>query len=980
MHSGLVTLDVVKWSGTAVLFNDTSLAGGNEGQMSVQRNREEAVNTQLAILISKLGVTADAETIHSHGKHRPDVLFQMFGLRVVIEGKFDDNANAAKVVLADARKRVESGIAHIACAAIYSDKIRSAPTTKLLDELSRDTLRFKIVTETHETEWFDGTPSDIMTALRRAQEALTKDDIVEQTAKALSMQLEAVSRLWIGQPGACDRLSGILGIIAPKGETADKKTSRRDTAAKVSALVLANAFIFQEQLSKSDTRVDTLRTIEGTKDIVGETAKHWRWIWENINYVPIFQLGERVLNELPSGPASTTAVKALLAEAQAICRQQAALRHDLMGRIYHWLLHEAKYLGTYYTSVSAATLLLKLAMALDWDVDFTSPRALADFKVADLACGTGTLLMASAQALTDRYIHDRAERNLGLEEKDISILHQTLMQNMLHGYDVLPTALHLTASTLALLAPEVAFRNMNLFVMPMGLDHGKSRLGSLDFLDGGEIQTQFSLDNTHLDTVRTGAARSSYANAKVPKLDLCVMNPPFVRSVGGNLLFGSLPDERGLLQKELKARIRGIGASITAGLGSVFVALADKHLAVGGRLAFVLPAALVSGEAWASTRKLIADRYHLEMVIISHDAERPNFSENTDLSEVLFIARKRNNEAAGNTRYVCLWRNPRSIHEALDVAMRICQIGAPAEIGGQGFTSFVSSKGKLGEVLVAPAPRGPENWTEALFAQTELARTCVLLQSGRLQIPGHSKSVVVKMCRLDELGELGYDRRDIHDAFEVSYEDWSPYAAFWGHEAAKVTSIAQKANAKLVARTEAAPGRNMKDAKAVWAKAGPILLVERLRSNTHRVLAIGFKDPVLGNTWWSLKDKGLSNEQRKALLLWFNSSLALLLFYGRRVVTEGAWMQMKKPGWSSMPVLDVRALSADQLKGLATSYDKLSSKALLSIAQLDADPVRQEIDTVLAAQLKLPGLHAVRELLAREPGLSAEDINTGQAH
>ncbi len=32
--------------------------------MAQQRNREEVVNTQLAVLISGLGVTADAETIH----------------------------------------------------------------------------------------------------------------------------------------------------------------------------------------------------------------------------------------------------------------------------------------------------------------------------------------------------------------------------------------------------------------------------------------------------------------------------------------------------------------------------------------------------------------------------------------------------------------------------------------------------------------------------------------------------------------------------------------------------------------------------------------------------------------------------------------------------------------------------------------------------------------------------------------------------
>jgi uncharacterized protein YqgV (UPF0045/DUF77 family) len=522
--------------------------------MSAQRNREEAVNTQLAILISKLGVTADAETIHVHGKHRPDVIFQMRGLRVVIEGKFADHPSADEIVLSDARKRVSSGIAHIAAGAVYPLELRSAPTTKILEILERSKLRYRIVSETHESDtWFEGTPASLMDALRRAQEALTKDDIVAETAKALSTQLETVSRLWNGQPGACDRLSRILGIVPPKGEEPEKANERRDTAAKVSALVLANAMIFQEQLSISDTRVETLRKIEKSSDVVDATAKHWRWIWENINYVPIFQLGERVLDELPSSSHTTIAVKALLGEAQSICRQQAALRHDLMGRIYHRLLHEAKFLGTYYTSVSAATLLLKLVMALDWKHDFASARELADFKVADLACGTGTLLMAAAQALTDRHIRERAEQALTLDEKDISILHQTLMQNVMHGYDVLPTAVHLTASTLALLAPDVAFRNMNLFVMPMGLDHGLPRLGSLDFLDGPEIKTQFALDDTQLDAVRTGAARSAYTNAKVPPLDLCVMNPPFVSSRYGNRLFGSLPQERAALQKAFQA-------------------------------------------------------------------------------------------------------------------------------------------------------------------------------------------------------------------------------------------------------------------------------------------------------------------------------------------------------------------------------------------------------------------------------------------
>jgi len=103
--------------------------------MATHRNREEAVNTQLAILISRYGITADGETIHVHGKHRPDVLFELRGLRVVIEGKFADTPKAGDVVLNDARNRVRSGIAHIAAAAIYPLPLRTTPTTKLLGQL-----------------------------------------------------------------------------------------------------------------------------------------------------------------------------------------------------------------------------------------------------------------------------------------------------------------------------------------------------------------------------------------------------------------------------------------------------------------------------------------------------------------------------------------------------------------------------------------------------------------------------------------------------------------------------------------------------------------------------------------------------------------------------------------------------------------------------------------------------------------------------
>lgn len=947
--------------------------------MSKHRNREEAVNTQLALFISKLGVIADAETIHVHGKHRPDVLFQLRGLRVVIESKFADTANAGNVVLGDARKRVKAGIAHIAVAVVYPNDLRAAQTKNIMDVLASAKLRYRIVTETFESEtWFEGSPPALMESLRRAQESLTEDDIVEKTAKALSVHLEGIAKLWIGQPGACDRLSKLLGIGIPKKEEMKAALERRETAAKVSALVLANAFIFQEQLSLTDERVDTLRKLKKESDLVGATSKHWRWIWENINYVPIFQFGERILDELPASVATTEIVKSLLDEAHKICAEQAALRHDLMGRIYHWLLHHAKYLGTYYTSVSAATLLLKVALDLDWATDFGGARELADFKVADLACGTGTLLMASAQALTDSYIKTRAETDRSIEAKDLSVLHSTLMQNVIHGYDILPSAVHLTASTLALLAPEVAFRQMNLFVMPIGVDHGTPRLGSLDFLEGDQLQTQFSLDNTHLDAVQTGASKSAYANAKVPKLDLCVMNPPFVSSRYGNRLFGSIPEDRPKLQKELSRQAKKLGISATAGLGALFVPLADKHLKPGGRIAFVLPIALASGESWGAVRKYLADRYHLELVITSHDPHRTNFSENTDLSELLFVARKlKGGERAKETRYVTLKRNPTTIHEALDTASRISAV--LKELDGARTAVAIKGAGRvLGEVTSLPAPEGTENWTSAIFSQSYLAQVHWHLTSERaLVLPGTAKKYPLLLCRLDELGGLGYDVRDITDAFEVdrTASQWTPYSGFWDHDAERVVQIAQKANAFLTARTKALEGRNLKSASSVWAKAGSILLVSRLWPITHKVIATGFSEKVLGNTWWAFDSNKLNVDQKKALLLWLNSTIGLLFYFGRRAITRSAWMQMKKPAWAGMPVLDVRNLDPTELSHLAASYDKLSGATLHPLAQLDADPTRLKIDEAICAALDLPSLAPIRELLVREPGLTGRDVS-----
>ena len=295
---------------------------------------------------------------------------------------------------------------------------------------------------------------------------------------------------------------------------------------------------------------------------------------------------------------------------------RAALRHDLMGRVYHRLLADKKYLGTYYTKIPPANLLLKLALDYEnFPVAWHDLDQISQLRIADLACGTGTLLMAAADAIADNYLRASAEHGL---VPDLDGLQKRLVEEIIHGYDVLPSAIHLTASTLALRAPQIAFEKMNLFSLPMG---GPAiRLGSIDFLDGKRVAVHRDLIRADVEARQMGGKGTKRVSTNLPDLDLCVMNPPFTRSVGGNLLFGSLPEggpeeSPGKAQKSSAApgttgqHHRGLGFGVCGRCGPLHQAWgadslsAAQGIALGGGLgadagnfAYEIPSGISGGQ------------------------------------------------------------------------------------------------------------------------------------------------------------------------------------------------------------------------------------------------------------------------------------------------------------------------------------------------------------------------------------------------
>ncbi len=58
--------------------------------------------------------------------------------------------------------------------------------------------------------------------------------------------------------------------------------------------------------------MSALRTLLREENVVEAAEEHWRWIWKEIKYVPIFQLGERILLELPSAATTESAFRGVV--------------------------------------------------------------------------------------------------------------------------------------------------------------------------------------------------------------------------------------------------------------------------------------------------------------------------------------------------------------------------------------------------------------------------------------------------------------------------------------------------------------------------------------------------------------------------------------------------------------------------------------------------------------------------------------------
>ena len=922
---------------------------------------ESVANTDLARILQGMAGSATVEpepTDVFPGGKRPDLLITAPGRSpVVIEARRSPAANleedaAARFALnAPVRDRELEAV----IALRYPAGMTALDADTLLEYVAFTRGSGGGLDRFPELGWLPGKAADLADLVSLVS---VPQLAVDRAADALERGIGMAARRLDEAPGTTPHIARLLGMD-------DVPQTRRMACA-----IIANAMVFHSRIERIHTGIKKLEQACASATPKSEVRDCWDEIL-NINYWPIFAIGKDILRQISPYDAAPI-LRMLMATVEAVSSTGIDNAHDLTGRVFQRLISDRKYLATFYTLPPSAALLARLAVAKlrnfrppqgegGGEFDWSDADAIGRLRIGDFACGTGALLSAAYQQVADRY--DRAGG-------DSSNLHSTMIEEVLYGCDVMPSAVHITSSTLSGIEPAVQFNNSRLYTLAYGRQQdGDVRTGSLELLQSSAAMTLF---NTSDPAMRTGSRGEETAAQIVADIsdggfDLVLMNPPFTsntkhRDSEGNVqnaafaAFGALVADQDDMAARLGRLAEGSYYHGHAGLGSAFASIADKKLRPGGVLGLVLPFTAINGASWAKFRELIATQYtDVTIVSIAANGTDMSFSSDTGIAECLVIARKigKGEEAAGRGQFVSLTRRPPGLAASWELSKAILADSSERRLEDGPYSGLPLYVGTTpyGEVLDCPLNDYETGWSAARIADASVAQTAFSLSAGKPWLPTQPQSLDLPIAPLRDVGQRGADSQlfvsSAHNGPFVKNRP-SPtatYPALWNHNARNETRIVCAPDSQL----RVIRGMESRAAE-LWATASRAHISRGFRFNSQS-LAIAFTDreSIGGRAWPNMEFT--SKEFDYAFAVWGNSTLGLLSYWWHSSRQQAGRGDMTIRAIDTLPVLDFRALSGEQLAVAETIFDEFRGLELQPAYLADADANRALLDRRVVCDL-----------------------------
>ena len=702
-------------------------------------------------------------------------------------------------------------------------------------------------------------------------------------------------------------------------------------------------------------------------------AKNWRSIFE-----PALNAMRRA--RTANVQATSDALRCLLRAVERIRTRRLGAHINVGAELFPKLSDDRKTAAAFYTQSPAAEFLAAMTVVRDSlppEASWGSPDLWDHARLADLACGTGTLLRAGYRRIAAFH-----ERSGHATSDSMTRLHKNAMEKGLYGTDISPIAAHLTASSLAALGEGNPYGATHVGWVGVG---GKpARAGALEYFQAEEMDDLFGAagarsggDAEHRSSVYVGDASLSWV----------LMNPPYSRTRGGQSAFdiaGLSKAERTACQQRWQQLTRG-KASNQAGMAASFLALADQKLRPGGRLGFVLPLTAAFAESWRTMRKLLEDEYS-DIVAIAFPAGRAlgrrAVSADTGMEEMMLVATKRAPDAQADAVVRCatLYQPLRDAGQAHEIARSLSR--AVEEMGARHFPVRAGDD-EIGQVVTLEADGSGKPWAPLGAMSPILPVFSGALGEGRFSDMSGLKvvSASVPFGRLEDLFDVGPTHDligykvggDGRGAFE--FHPLPPGASIVGDRALWAAESKQQRRLEVRPTHKGVVPKALadRDQDRMRERAATLFYARNLRWTSQALLVAATTAPVMGGRAWTALSHA-DERVLKAFALWANSTLGSLLHWSVGQRTHAGRSTTQVRAIRRMPIPLLTGLESRALDAAAGEFDRIKTRSLLPLCQAHADPVRDEIDQAVVQMMALPAwagdvVGEVRDLWCREPSV-----------
>ena len=728
-------------------------------------------------------------------------------------------------------------------------------------------------------------------------------------------------------------------------------------------LLWLNALLTQQRLQVQGVLgIPPVRAVSGVCRNSSEQVKVWRRMIE-MGWRPILEPAVKALatcNDLHR--VGTSEALGRLIEAVDVI-EDADLDHhiNLGAELFPKLASDRKESAAFYTQPATAKLLAGLTIRRSDKLDSEWVRSdlLRKSIIADLACGTGTLLRAGY--LRVQAMHERA----GGTEESVAELHRGGMEFGLRGIDISPIAAHLTSSSLANIGKGEGYGDTQIGWVQVG--GSSAQTGALEYLAGSVAGDLFGRSHDRSSGVKHDESSVEVHHGSA---DWILMNPPYSRTHGGQSAFdlqGITDQDRKRCQKRWGYLLRNEPAQLRAGMAASFLVLAKHKAKPGtGRIGFVLPLTCAFADTWTETRRMVETEFGDIVVIATASGaslQRVGFSADTGMEEMLLVATRLRHPTSGSRasramlHCVTLYEPCTRNGEAGEVARAIRQ--ARAQCVAANTTHPVTVRhSEIGCITAMYASGHGSPWNMVGVTHGGLALAADALTRGVLDhIVGAPVPLGLEMGTIEEIFEvgpthdlLGHPRGgDPRGAFEFhpvtgKIDAMGADRALWKADSKKQRSLRVLPTHKGLSSPDVGSAEQRNKMRAT---AGKLFYARNLRWTSQALLAGTTAQSALGGRAWT----ALRHEDarvRKAFALWWNSTLGMVVHWTQGQRTQVGRSPTQIGALRKIPCPRLDKLSEAALNVAVHRFDTLAQEKLLPARDAAKDPVRRQIDAAVS--------------------------------